>query len=69
LDQRVLGIPFKRAPQRAIDYLEREEIDSILKAIDRTTPKEVATTLFWRPCLIPEPVCRRSPICAPATSS
>jgi len=39
LAQRVLGIPFKRAPQRAIDYLEREEIDSILKAIDRTTPK------------------------------
>jgi integrase/recombinase XerD len=38
LAQRVRGIPFKRAPQRAIDYLEREEIDSILKAIDRTTP-------------------------------
>ena len=31
--------PFKRAPQRAIDYLEREEIESILKTIDRTTPK------------------------------
>jgi integrase/recombinase XerD len=39
LAQRVRGIPFKRAPQRAIDYLEREEIDSILKAIDRTTPR------------------------------
>ena len=39
LAQRVLGIPFKRAPQRAIDYLEREEIDSILKAIDRATPQ------------------------------
>jgi site-specific recombinase XerD len=39
LVQRVLGIPFKRAPQRTIDYLEREEIDSILKAIDRTIPK------------------------------
>jgi site-specific recombinase XerD len=39
LAQRVLGIPLKRAPQRAIDYLERQEIDSILKAIDRTTPK------------------------------
>jgi len=36
LTQRVLGIPFKRAAQRVIDYLEREEIDSILKAIDRT---------------------------------
>ncbi len=39
LAQRVLGIPFKRSPQRTIDYLEREEIDSILKAIDRTTPQ------------------------------
>jgi integrase/recombinase XerD len=37
LTQRVLGIPFKRAPQRAVDYLEYEEIDTILKAIDRTT--------------------------------
>ena len=37
LAQRILGIPFKRAQQRAIDYLEYEEIDSILKAIDRTT--------------------------------
>src|SRR5438552_2482980 len=39
LAQRILGIPFKRAPQRAIDYLEREEIESILKTIDRTTSK------------------------------
>jgi integrase/recombinase XerD len=39
LAQRVLGIPFKRAQQRVIDYLEYEEIDSILKAIDRTTPQ------------------------------
>src|SRR5207302_6053312 len=39
LAQRVLGIPFKRAKQRAIDYLEYEEIDSVLKVIDRTTPK------------------------------
>jgi integrase/recombinase XerD len=37
LAQRVLGIPFKRAQQRAIDYLEYEEIDSILNAINRTT--------------------------------
>jgi integrase/recombinase XerD len=36
LAQRVRSIPFKRATQRAIDYLEREEIDSILKVIDRT---------------------------------
>jgi len=39
LAQRVRGIPFKRAAQRAIDYLEREEIESILKAIDRNTLK------------------------------
>ncbi len=38
LAQRVLYIPFKRAAQRTIDYLEREEIDSVLKAIDRSTP-------------------------------
>lgn len=37
LVQRVLGIPFKRARQRVIDYLEYEEIDSILQAINRTT--------------------------------
>ena len=41
LVQRVLSIPFKRAPQRAIDYLEREEIESILKAIDRAIPQGV----------------------------
>jgi site-specific recombinase XerD len=37
LAQRVLGIPFKRARQRVIDYLEYEEIESILQVIDRTT--------------------------------
>lgn len=37
LAQRVLGIPFKRTRERVIDYLEYEEIDSVLKAIDRTT--------------------------------
>jgi site-specific recombinase XerD len=37
LAQRVLGIPFKRARQRVIDYLEYEEVESILQAIDRTT--------------------------------
>jgi site-specific recombinase XerD len=37
LAQRVLGIPFKRARQRAIDYLEYDEIESVLQAIDRTT--------------------------------
>jgi integrase/recombinase XerD len=37
LAQRILGIPFKRARQRAIDYLEYDEIDAVLKAINRTT--------------------------------
>jgi site-specific recombinase XerD len=37
LAQRVLGIPFKRTRQRAIDYLEYEEIDAVLKAINRST--------------------------------
>ena len=41
LAQRVIAIPFKRAPSRAIDYLEYDEIDSILKAIDRTTQQGV----------------------------
>jgi integrase/recombinase XerD len=31
LAQRVLGIPFKRARQRAIDYLEYDEIEAVLK--------------------------------------
>ena len=39
LAQRVLGIPFKRTRQRAIDYLEYEEIDAILKSINRATPQ------------------------------
>jgi integrase/recombinase XerD len=51
LAQRVLGIPFKRAQQRVIDYLEYEEIDSTLKAIDRTNaqgPRDYAllATMF-----------------------
>jgi integrase/recombinase XerD len=41
LAQRVVAIPFKRAPHRAIDYLEYEEIDAILKAVDRTTAQGV----------------------------
>jgi site-specific recombinase XerD len=37
LAQRILGIPFKRTRQRTIDYLEYEEIDAILKTINRAT--------------------------------
>ncbi len=41
LAQKVIAIPFKRAPSRAIDYLDYEEIDSILKAVNRTTPQGI----------------------------
>lgn len=36
--QRILGIPFKRARARPIEYLEYEELASVLGAIDRATP-------------------------------
>ncbi len=36
--QRILGIPFKRTRPRPIEYLEYEEIDSVLTAVDRATP-------------------------------
>ena len=36
--QRILAVPFKRAGVRAVDYLEFEEIQAILAAIDRTSP-------------------------------
>lgn len=36
--QRILGIPFKRARPRPIDYLEYEELDGVLTAVDRATP-------------------------------
>lgn len=35
--QRILGIPFKRARSRAIDYLEYDEIQAVLSTVDRTT--------------------------------
>ena len=34
--QRILGIPFKRTGSRSIDYLEYEEICTVLDSIDRT---------------------------------
>lgn len=37
--QRVLGVPFKRTHSRRIDYLEYEEIEKTLSAIDRSNPK------------------------------
>jgi integrase/recombinase XerD len=35
--QRILGIPFKRARSRPIEYLEYDEIRVVLSAVDRTT--------------------------------
>lgn len=35
--QRIVAIPFKRARQRAVEYLERNEIEAILSRIDRTS--------------------------------
>ena len=35
--QRVLAVPFKRAATRAVQYLEADEIQAVLAAIDRTT--------------------------------
>jgi site-specific recombinase XerD len=37
--QRILGIPFKRTQSRVIEYLEYEEIEKILSAIDRSNRK------------------------------
>ncbi len=36
--QRILGVPFKRARARAIEYLEYEEIQAVLALIDRKDP-------------------------------
>jgi site-specific recombinase XerD len=35
--QRILGIPFKRARSRPIEYFEYDEIQAVLAAVDRTT--------------------------------
>jgi len=35
--QKILAIPFKRARQRTIEYLEYEEIQQILSAVDQST--------------------------------
>ncbi len=37
LCQRVLAVPFKRARSRPVEYLEFDEIQAVLSAIDRTT--------------------------------
>jgi len=37
LAQRILGIPFKRTRKRAVEYLEEEEVEAVLSAIDRST--------------------------------
>lgn len=34
--QKILSIPFKRARSRTVEYLEYDEIQSILASVDRT---------------------------------
>ncbi len=34
--QRMIGLPFKRADQRVIEYLDRDEIEAVLSRVDRT---------------------------------
>lgn len=51
LVQRIIGIPFKRAGQRVVEYLEYEEIEAVLSAIDQKTLDErrdyaLLTTMF-----------------------
>jgi integrase/recombinase XerD len=36
--QQILGVPFKRARQRVIEYLDHDEIEAVLSGIDRSTP-------------------------------
>jgi site-specific recombinase XerD len=36
--QRLLGVPFKRARARPIEYLEHDDITHVLGAVDRSTP-------------------------------
>lgn len=38
LCQRILAVPFKRARQRGVEYLEADEIRALLDAPNRTTP-------------------------------
>ena len=40
LVQRVIGIPFKRARQRTVEYLEYDELEAVLSAIDQRTLDE-----------------------------
>ncbi len=35
--QRIMGVPFKRAKTRGIEYMEFNEVDSVMKQTDRTT--------------------------------
>lgn len=35
--QRVLSVPFKRATQRTVDYLEADELRHVLEAVDQST--------------------------------
>jgi len=49
--QRILSVPFKRADQRVIEYLDRTEIEAVLARVDRSTANgrrdyALLTTMF-----------------------
>lgn len=35
--QRIIGLPFKRGAEASVEYLDRTELDALLKSIDRST--------------------------------
>jgi integrase/recombinase XerD len=37
--QRILAVPFKRSGSRPVEYLEYEEIEAVLVAVDRSSPE------------------------------
>ena len=37
--QRILAVPFKRSGSRPVEYLEYEEIEAVLAAVDRSSPE------------------------------
>jgi site-specific recombinase XerD len=69
LAQRVLGIPFKRARQRAITTWNTRRLTRFSRRSTGAHRKEAVTTLCWPRCSTPVAVCRRSPICAPVISN
>jgi integrase/recombinase XerD len=49
--QRILAVPFKRAPRRVVEYLEADEMHAILEAPNRVTAdgRRDHAVQHWRP--------------------